>query len=350
MAFLRSLHAWGGAILALVLMLLGLSGVGSVLRNQIVRATVPAARLAPPPSASFGPALEAFQARAGEPIRAVLFAPDNMGVHRLYLQPGVSVYVDAQGREVSRWRGNRRIEERVVAFHRDLLLGKAGGLLVSLTSLGGLGLVLSGLAVWAWPRPRFALRLAPASARRHDVLAAHRNLGSLFGVLLLVQLTTAVGLSYGGAARVILGVATPIAPRVEPVAGPVAWSRILSAAQARFPDARLGRVLAPGRPQDPYSVDLHRGGNLNPGGDTVVFVDGRGHVAGEVRSDGVNLGTLVYRGLLSVHSGDYGGNASRVISGVVGITLTLLGAYGLWSFASGPRAKGRSFRSRARTS
>nr|QQZ51734.1 PepSY domain-containing protein [Phenylobacterium glaciei] len=50
MGLIRTLHAWAGAILALILVILGLTGSLLVLREDWVKLTVPEARMVVTPS------------------------------------------------------------------------------------------------------------------------------------------------------------------------------------------------------------------------------------------------------------------------------------------------------------
>jgi uncharacterized iron-regulated membrane protein len=342
MRTLRSLHAWVGAGLALGLMFMGLTGTLTALRPEMIAASVPAARAAAPGPASLGPALEAFDAAGSDRVKAVKFSPQGLGVHRVFLTNGASVLIDGEGREVARWRGNRRVEELVLALHRELLFGKAGNFVVGLLAIGGLGVTVLGLAIWLWPRPRLDLRVWPATTARRDMFNAHQNLGALLGLFLLVQLTTSLVMAYGGPARAVLGVEAPVAPPAVAPAGPTRWTVVLAAAQARIPDAEVRRVITPAGGVQPFTVNMRTRGEWGPEGDTVVFVDGRGTVVGVSRNAERSLGTRVYASLKALHTGDYGGGPGRLGAGVIGVGMALLGGFGLWSFVTGPRLRRRA--------
>ena len=336
-AILRTLHSWVGALLALLLIVQGLSGVLAVLRGEMIAATVPAARAAKPSPDSLGPALEAFAAAGGGHVRAVLFSPHGLSVHRLWLEEGASAFIDGQGREVQRWRGNRSTEEGVLSLHRSLLFGKAGDLIVGLVGVGGLGLTAVGLLIWAYPRPRLDGRIWPATAARRDVYRAHQNLGALLSLFLLVQLTTSLVMSYGGAARTVLGVEVPRAPRTAPFTGPTPWTAILKAARDSVPNGEIRRVISPTHAHDPFVINLHAPEEWTWEAATVVFVDGRGTVVGVSPSADQTVGTRIYAMLKALHTGDYGGLLGRLGAGLVGLGLAAIGGFGLWSFVRGPR-------------
>lgn len=342
MRILRTLHAWIGAGLALGVIVLGLSGTLSVLRGEMIAATVPAARAAAPGPDSLGPALEAFDATGSRQIKAVKFSPHGLGVHRVYLKSGVSVFIDSQGREVARWRGNRRVEELVLSLHRDLLFGKAGHFVVGVVAICGLGLTAAGLLIWAWPRPRLGLRVWPASASRRDMYRAHQNLGAILGLFLLLQLTTALVMTYGDVTRAVLRVEGGRASATETFVGPIRWTMILNAARARVPDAEVRRVIAPVRAGQPFLVNMRTKGEWSPEGNTLVFTDGRGAIVGATPGAQISIGTRLYFSLKALHTGDYGGDIGRLGAGAVGIGMALLGGFGLWSFLRGPRIRRRS--------
>lgn len=342
MRTLRTLHAWAGAGLALGLFVMGLTGMLTALRPEMIAARIPAARAAPPGPESLGPALEAFSAAGSDRIKAVKFSPQGLGVHRIYLMNGAAVLIDGQGREVARWRGNRPIEELVLTLHRDLLLGKPGNFVVGLIAIGGLGLTVLGLIVWAASRPRLDLRIWPVSLTRRDLFRAHQNLGALLGLLLVVQLITSLVMAYGGPARAVLSVRTPVMPPATSTSGPIRWTAILAAARAHVPEAEIRRVIAPAGAGQPFTINMRAGGDWTPEGDTLVFVDGRGSVVGVSPGAERTVGTRLYASLKALHTGDYGGGPGRLGAGALGIGMSVLGGFGLWSFAIGPRVRRRS--------
>ena len=345
MSLLRSLHAWVGAAFALVFILMGLTGVASVLRGEVIQLTVPAAQAPAPVVATFGPALEAFEASGDDRIRSATFAPYELGVHRLRLSDGANAFIDPKGGLVQRWRGNERLEELVLSAHKSFLIKKNGNFAVGSVALVGLGLALTGLVIWAASRPRLSLRIWPKGTDRPAMLSAHRALGSILALFLIVQVTSAILLAFGVFTRPLLGFESATAPKVTATfQGAPSWTRLLAAAQTEFPQAEIRRVSAPPQPDRAAAVYLRRPGELDPEGDTVVFLDSGAVVVGQRRGADQGVGARVYDSLKAIHSGDYGGAPTRILVGAVGLSLTALGVFGLWSFLRGPRVRRRSGR------
>lgn len=341
-ALLRSLHAWAGAVLAMLLIVIGASGTVVLLRGEIVRLTVPAARAPAPPATTYGRALSQAESETGRAIRAVKFSPYGLGVHRVGFEDGVAAFIDARGGVVERWRGQARFEDWMLNLHHALLLRAPGERAAGVAALGGVALVLSGFAVWLFPRPRVRFRVWPAGGARRDVLAAHRALGSLAAVFVLAQLVTGAGMALSEFARPLMGAQKPAPPSVASIGGKAAWPQVLAAAQAAYPDAAVRRAFAPRAPEAPYVIHLQQPGDLNPEGGTIVFADGAGRVAGIYDEAAVPASARLYNAFLGLHAGDYAAGGGRLVAGATGLALVMLGALGLWGFIRRPwgRASG----------
>jgi uncharacterized iron-regulated membrane protein len=334
MSLVRSLHAWCGLLLSLALVVVGLSGAGLVFREQITRATVSEAAAPPPPASTYGPALDRFARERPAAIRSVKFSPAGLGVHRLYLADGKSAFIDAQGRSVQVWPQRGRFEDCLLSLHHELLVGRPGQLLIGLVGLAALGMVLSGLVIWAPTVKAFSLRLWPRSADRRDLLSAHRNLGVVLALLLLVQLPTGIGMAFPQAFRALVAAEAPPAPPAvaDKPGQPARWSRIVDAAQARFPLATVRTARAPNDPGGPYVVGLQQAGDLNPEGSTAVYLTAEGQVVAISDERKLNAGARLADDLLGIHSGAYGGLAARIAVALTGIGLAMLGVFGAWSY------------------
>jgi uncharacterized iron-regulated membrane protein len=330
MKLLRSLHAWVGVVLALVLALVGLTGAVSVFRSEVVRATVPAARVQAPAPASFGPALDRLQA-TGVKIRSVKFSPYGLGVHSVLFAGGAG-FVDGEGRLVQRWTRQARIEDTVLALHHTLLAGEGGEQVLGVVGLFGITMVLSGLVIWIWPKPRLHWLVWPASTKRRDLMMAHLSLGPILAVFLLFQLTTGAGMALQKFARPLLHATRPPPPKAAPAADPPSWSQVLAAAQAVYPDAIPRRAVAPFRRGGTYAVFLQQPGDLNPEGGATVYVDGHGEVIGKADQRDLGPGVRLFNTLLGLHSGAWAGTAGRLLTTVTGVGLAMLSLMGALAF------------------
>ncbi|MFN3522108.1 MAG: PepSY-associated TM helix domain-containing protein [Phenylobacterium sp.] len=355
MGLVRTLHAWAGATVSLLLMLMGLSGAFLVFEDDWVRLSVPGAdQPAQTQPAALGAAAEAVEARHPGAVRSLAFGGPHLGVHRVRFAGPKGEYVRPDGGVAAAWTGLGRPEVAVFELHHRLLSGKTGETVVG---VGGLCLVLlaiTGFIAWVPARRSFAWRLWPGGTGRRDLLAAHRDVGLMFCAPLLVMGATGAAMIFDQAARgVLTGLApgpAPASAKVEARAGDVDWPRALAAAQARFPDAQIRIIAWPAKPGAPASVRLKRPGEWHPNGRTLVLVDpATSAVLRAEDAQAWGLGLRIYNGLYPVHSAAVGGRAYDAVIAATGLALASLGGFGLWSFLIKPRRRRRRAKGAAAT-
>jgi uncharacterized iron-regulated membrane protein len=327
------MHLWVGATLALVFLAIALSGTIAALRADIIRATVPAARGPAPDPSTFGPALQRLEAAAPGEIRMVKFAPYGLGVHAVSLAGDRGAYIDSQGRVVARWTPNSRFEDWALDFHQTLMAGPIGGQLVGFAGLAGVGMALSGLIIWAPTARGFSLRLWPRSSAPADVLSAHRNIGILVVLLLLLQFTTGAGMVFEDKVQRLLGGREIKTWPTEQVAVRAPdWSAIVAGLQRAYPQARIRTLYGAGKPGDAYMAYLQPRGDVDAKGRVTVFVDGGGRILDVAPPPAPGLGARITHTFFGIHSGDYAGAPSRYLAAASGLGVSLLAVLGAWSF------------------
>lgn len=333
MRLLRLTHLWAGVVLVLVFLVIGLSGTVAALRAEIVRATVPAARAPAPDPSTWGAALQRLEAQAPGQLRMIRLSPYGLGVHSVKLAGDKGVFIDGEGRVVSRWTTNSRFEDWALTLHQTLLAGPLGEKIVGYLGLAGLGMALSGLIVWAPAWRSFRLRLWPRSAAPRDLVATHRDLGIVLALLILVQFFTGAGMVFAGAIQARLGgveVKTWPSERIE--SRPADWPAILVGLRAVDPQARIRTIYAPGKPGDAYMAYLQPHGDVDAKGRVTVFLDAGGRVLDVAKPPPLSVGARITRTFFGVHSGDFGGAATRYVAALGGVGVSVLGLLGAWSF------------------
>lgn len=351
MGAVRLIHAWAGAVVALVLLVLGLTGSLLVLKEDWIRLTVPQARVeAVATSQALGAAAEALErARPGE-VRTIAFAGPHLGVHELYFREEAKQgYAAADGRVLAEWRGPTRPEAFVYDLHHFLLAGERGMILAGVVALAGAVMVLTGLIVWIPAWRSFAWRMWPKSVRRRELLSAHRDLGIIFAAPVFVFCLTGGAIIFHDETRALLTAIFPheaeevFAP--PPGVGDIDWPRALAAAQAAFPDAQLRMATWPAQPGDPVSVRLKLPAEWHPNGRTVVKIDpATGTVLEATSAQDLGTALRLSNAIYPIHAAFVGGRAYDLATFLSGLALAGMGGFGLWSFVVKPRKK------RARTS
>jgi uncharacterized iron-regulated membrane protein len=135
----RSLHAWDGALLALLLFMSSVTGTLLLWKPEYLELTIPAARadFDPTPEA-LAPPIEKIEAQLdpNEIVRIQLPTRD-LAVAKVTMFDTHYAYVDTQGNIVDEWFLNERWEEWLYDLHHRLLLGNAG-----LTIIGFVGMTM----------------------------------------------------------------------------------------------------------------------------------------------------------------------------------------------------------------
>jgi uncharacterized iron-regulated membrane protein len=341
---IRTVHAWAGALLSLLLIAIGLSGALLVFKADWLRLTVPAARAAVASTPQvLGGAANALQAMHPGHIQRIEFAGPDLGVHQVTLHGGYG-YAAADGRLVAEWSGPTRPETWLYDLHHFLLSGDSGMLVVGAVGLAAAVLILTGLVVWAPGARNFRLRFWPRSAQRRDLLAVHRNLGVIFALPLLLFCLSGSGLIFFKTAQAWLGRLFP--EQVEEqfftpaYAGTVDWTKALAAAQASFPRARLTMAIFPPEPGDAAIVRLKQAREWTPIGNTEVFVDPSSNTVMGVRDAlAARRSMRLFNALYPLHTAKVGGRAYDAIAFLSGLAVAGLGGLGLWSFVIKPRRR-----------
>lgn len=341
MRVLRTAHAWAGAVLCLLLAVLGLSGSLLVFEDAYLRLTLPQGRAAPSLAPDdLGQALDQIETRfAAEGLRYVAFGDEGFGLHKAVFHDGGAAYVTGDGEVAARWAKNGRLEDWLFDLHHHLLAGHTGELVSGAAGIAAIVLVVTGLVI-VWPSLKnFAWRLWPRSAARRDLVASHRDLGVIFAVPILVLSFTGVAMIFSGPVKSMLYAATASAPSPaleRPAAGEgdVDWADALAGAYAAYPEAAPRIASWPSKAGAPVSLRLRQPMEWHQNGRTYVYIDpATSGVLSTSDAQGLSRGDRAFNALYPIHSSGVGGFLYKLVTFLTGLTLTLLGIVGVWSFA-----------------
>lgn len=213
----------------------------------------------------------------------------------------------------------------LVGIHHDLLGGKLGSWIVSISGL----LLLSNLALGltaGWPRGRawqaalVPTRKGPLPARLYSW---HRAIG-LWGCLpALLVVTSGTLLKFEDGVGDLIG-ARPVALPAVPRAGdPVGFAAAASSALAAIPGSTLTMVRWPGEVDATYTVRVRAPGEIRRAyGASVVLVDANtGAVRGTYPIAQADPARGFMSALFPLHTGEFGGLVGRLLSALVGFWL-----------------------------
>jgi uncharacterized iron-regulated membrane protein len=342
---LRVIHAWLGALLALLVLILAVTGTLLLWKQEFLLLTEPASRVVilPEPErlAVIAAAVEAqFE---NDEILAVMFASAEFGLTKVLMHDAHYAYLDAEGVIVDEWIQNERPEEWLFDLHHRLLLGDTGLTFVGFAAMVLIVLVIMG-AISYWPfRRGWRLGVWPRNSGRAAMQAAHRNLGLLVLPVLLLSLFTGLILTFPLLVeRTFLepikraeGYGDEFAEQLDDIYGPGTgdWLMTMQRAQAVFPD---GQIVSARVPNDysPYRIiGIRQASEWNPNGLSMVYIDAReGYM--DIRIDATALPGLekAYNAIYPLHTGKTGSLFYKWILTMSGMLVASLAIFGLTAF------------------
>ncbi|NHK28994.1 PepSY domain-containing protein [Parvularcula flava] len=333
----RALHAWAGAILSALMIVLSLSGALLVWKEDYLRLTMPEARqpfeATPDNLAILANTAETKFGR--ENIRLIVFGTEHFGINKVYLHGEDFAYLDGEGNVLATWHGTARFEEWLFDLHHYLLAGRTGKLVAGAAGLSMAVLIIAGLIAF-WPtRKAFRLGMAVRSLRRPHLLLSHRNIGIIFAVPAFLLILTGGAIVYYGPTKAILTVFDTPAPAPQPVARVEAqdWQAVFTAGQAAFPDADIRMGSWPSESRPAASVRMRRAPEWHPNGRTYLAAPlAQGEPTTTTNAQAAPLGERAYNAFYPLHAAKTGGIVYKLVVFMTGIALTALGLLGLISF------------------
>ena len=338
MKLLSWLHRWTGGVAGLLLAILGLSGTVLLWEDSWILlpgADEPA--IADP--AKLGETVSAAL-EEGPGLSRITFASDEIGLHQAIYADGSGANFAQDGALVDRWTSIwGRPELWLFDLHHYLLVGETGKTITGILGLLLLGFSISGLVLWWRTRKTFRLRLWPARITTSAVVRHHRDLGAVASPLLILTALTGAMMVFPSISNVLLW---PLASDTQDIVPPddlagysrqTDWTRVMTRAQAAFPDAVPRRIMLPGEAGAPIALRLRQDFEWTPNGRTYVWLDpADASIVGTGDPAMQDLASAVTEKFYPVHAAKVGGLAWRLLMTVGGLALVLLGSLATWSF------------------
>jgi uncharacterized iron-regulated membrane protein len=351
--FFRTLHAWGGVTLALLMLLSSVTGTLLVWKNEYVKLRIPEART------DFVPTPEALANIAGvveasfdnDAILLIQFATARFPLTRVTLADTRYAYLDTRGRVVDQWVQNERFEEWLYDLHHRLLLDNPGLTVIGLAALAMAVLVLAGVIAF-WPARRGLRRgFWPGGTARAQLLGTHRNIGIVAALPFLLTLVTAALLAFPEQAEELLlepfrgeDYSLDFSDRLDEISGGESgeWLSAMRRALASFPGARIRSAQVPNGFSGYRIIGLQQPGELHPQGLSRIYIDAaEGWMDIRIDAATQHLSERIYNTAYPLHTGRFDNLLYQGLLSLVGVLVAVLSSLGLICFVkrwSAPRA------------
>lgn len=385
-SLLRTVHLWTGLVFGTILVLQGLSGAALSWVHELDALLNPGLlHVAPPPGLRDGDPLRVRPADA-QGVHDLLATAKDYGTPSMLMLPerAGDVYVAwyRPGKPASGWSqgvtrqvmvdpanfavlGERNWGEAGLSrpllmptlfhLHRYLLAGEAGKVVIAVQGVALALMTLTGILIW-WPRMTrsaivnaLAVRFGGSWPRFSFQL--HRSAGALCAPVLLFLAFSGVHFNMPAWVAPLIGAVATVTPNEKPVnrsgaaVAPLSLAEAMAVAQARYPQARIGRVNFPAAPSQPWEVRVRQPGELRQGpGATRISIDARDgsilRVADPLRGAGGDRFIAV---LFPLHSGEAFGVAGKIFISFMGLAPLAFFVTGIvvWlKFRRKPKKKG----------
>ena len=331
--------------MALLIMLVSLTGTFLVWKQQYLWLVIPQARVEfiPTPE-SLSIIAEAIDRQFdGNEILSVQFASQELPLTLLTLSDERFAYLDTQGSIVDQWQGNGRFEEWVYDLHHRLLLGDTGLNIVGTGAMIMVLLALFGMIAY-WPfRKGFRLGLLLRSLGRAHLLLAHRNLGIVVLLPFLLTLVTGIVLVYPAQTEAWLlddmrrteQYSNTLTEHLDDISGGGSgdWLPAMQRAVAVFPDAIIRSAQVPGSFSGYRIIGLQQNGEWSRQGLSRVYIDSeQGYM--DIRMDALRYPLIerIYNTVVPLHTGKMNSLVYKLWLTMVGLGIFALSTMGLTGF------------------
>lgn len=330
-SLLRTVHAYSGAGLALIFIIMGLSGALLVFAPQIKQAAHPEVRRA---NIDIYAAADRIAEKYGDRVEAIVMPFDGYSAFEVPLKGDSPVMMSADGDIVARLKPTQSLTAALVELHFHWFAGRPGKYLNGVFAVLLVLFSASGLLLW----PKRGFRWSAFAPKRFDppaMHALHRNLGVVIAPFILLTAVTAVGLGFEGEVEKALdamgGPKPPAAPPIEGE-GPVgSLSAAMHIAEDVYPDARIV-LVNPKDADGDYHIWMQNPGEIAAGATRVSIAAADGTVL--ERSDGrkARWSDKLMASFLPLHSGATGWPGHKIVAGLTGLLVAVLAGAGFASF------------------
>lgn len=336
---ISKIHAWLGLLVSIFVMLISLSGIFLVYRENFITATLPKTTLVLTiePSAAIAKIIDNHKVRQ---IKSLMLPSAELKFYKLRDATGIKYY-DISGNLIEASKENSRFDEWAFQLHHYLLLGKEGETPVGIIGCLCILMALSGFYLWLRAYRQFEFRLLPKSLKRRDLISHHRNLGIVFIIPILFIAFSGSAMIFDDIAKNIISAFTFEKPtESKPPKAPSFTSNkdtILNGmelANNQFQGAQLRYIIFPQKLDAPIVYRFKQNSELHANGRTILYYSPKqSKIIGIIDAQKLDKTTRIYNAFYPLHSARMDNIIYKSIitlSGIVLVFLSGLSAYSYW--------------------
>lgn len=342
---IRTLHAWGGITLALLLILSSVTGSLLVWKEDYVKLITPEAHVEfePTPAALARIGFSVEEAFDNNEILNIQFATRYFPLTKVTLYDTNYAYVDIDGNVVDQWHENDRIEEWLYDLHHRLLLDNLGLTIVGLAAIALMVLVLLGVITFIPLRRHFGKGILPRSTSRIALITSHRNLGIFLTLPLLLTLVTGITLAFPQQVeswllddiRSTQEYSDSMVENMDDITGEGTgdWQSAMQRTFDVFPGAVIRSAQVPNGFSDVRIIGVQQPGDWNPNGLSRTYIEeGMGYMDLRIDTRSFPLIERIYNTGYPLHTGKINSFLYKIFLTLCGLGIACLSIFGLTSF------------------
>jgi uncharacterized iron-regulated membrane protein len=344
----RSLHAWGGALLALLLFTSSVTGTLLLWKQEYLKLAIPAARVEfDPTPETLAPLIEKIEAQLdANEILLIQLPTRNFALAKITMLDTRYAYVDTEGNIVDEWFRNERGEEWLYDLHHRLLLGNTGLAIIGFAGATMLLLLIAGAFAF-WPmRHGFRQGFRIRGLARGHLRTAHRNIGIVEALPFGLTLVTGVVLAFPTQVEELIldpvrtsqEYSDALSLGIDEIFGGGSgdWLPAIRRALATFPAGEVRSVQVANNFSGYRIIGVKQPTEWHPDGMSRVYIDADGGWM-DVRYDATVLPLIerTYNVVYPLHTGKLESLTYKILLTISGLLVALLSTLGLTSFLKG---------------
>ncbi|WP_275671598.1 PepSY-associated TM helix domain-containing protein [Pseudaquidulcibacter saccharophilus] len=337
--YFAKIHAICGLLVSLMLVLMALTGIFLVFRNEYIMLSLGQGVFAPKDIQPLNGLMNILPHLELGKIKSIMLPDNSLPLFKIIYGENI-LYYDLSGVLLDNQPISSRFDEIVFKLHHYLLLGEKGEVFIGITGLLLLFMTLSGLYLILPVLKSFEFKFLPKTSKRRDIIAHHRNLGLIFAPMLVIIAISGSAMIFSDSAKSILGAITFSKPlklpkaKIEPsLITADTIKNAINLANHEFPNGEIRIISLPKKPDEPINIRIRQNGEWHGNGRTFIsFSPAKNQIIAIYEALKLDRATTVYNGFYPLHSSRGIGLWYKIIVALTGMALLMLGLFSAFSY------------------